>query len=147
MAPRNTLKTLQKKKSSQMRRSICDRDGHFDSICSQTETLKQQVQAAAARGKAQAHKYSTSNVTHIVIWARFASDKPNLCASGHARSCPSLDQGHAPTSNARRYDQTMQQVGQNRFTQLIHILHAGTKRWWPQIHDEGGGGGRVHGVY
>ena len=34
----------------------------------------------------------------------------------------------------------MQQVGQSRFTKQIHILHAGTKRRWPQIHDEGGGG-------
>jgi len=36
MAPRKTLNTLQKKKSSQMRRSICDNDGHLDSICMQS---------------------------------------------------------------------------------------------------------------
>ena len=33
MAPRNTLKTSQKKYSSQMRRSRPDKDGHLDSIC------------------------------------------------------------------------------------------------------------------
>ena len=33
MAPKNTLKTSQKKKSSQMRRSSPDREGHLDSIC------------------------------------------------------------------------------------------------------------------